>query len=654
MKLDDLQNRRDYDEDRHVYKKRRIRILIILGIGIALVTAFFLSLKGMLTTEVETKLLEYATQGAEYIKTSEAGKQFMQDTWENGTFTVIKGAKKPPYFHGNAYCFVTTTDGRILGSLSEDGKDILNSYAELAFNSAGVWKDSRFYEEVVEQKGIVELIKVYTGEKYYMAFLSPSWLEEGYLISIIPYEEIQREIHSVFQMAIIIVLFAGLAVILAFTYSVLHRNRIKKQLTDLGEVDYVTGLPGPVIHKRKVKEKLAKGKGCYAYVSFCIDNYDFIYELSGKQYCDKLLSQIAHNIQERLHEGELLTRFQNDEFGMLLEFPGELALRQRIIKLFKTASELLPEENNFCSIHFLSGVCIARKGLDIKELINSAKKARENSLSGYAATIEFFHPEEKKHPKSEEIENALSQNEFLVFLQPILSLQTGVMAGAEALVRWNHKENGLLTPNVFLPILEGSGAVTKLDFYVLEEVCEYLKAWIEKEKKVVPISINLSGKHLENENFNKELMEIVECYQIPHELLEFEFSESSVYANLDCLMITLESLREQGFLIAIDKFGAGFSSLQLLKKLPIDALKIDKKLIMDLDDSEFSNQDKTIVMHILSFAKERNLTVIAEGVETQKQQSALKEQEVELLQGYYYQKPMPAEEFELLLESTIE
>lgn len=339
---------------------------------------------------------------------------------------------------------------------------------------------------------------------------------------------------------------------------------------------------------------------------------------------------------------------------MLLEYQGELALRNRLVRLLKYAGDLPQEDNNFCSITFQCGVCELREGMEVKDIIRNARQVRNYGVNGYTANIEFYNEkeEEREEPKIEDITNALIQNEFLVFLQPILKLDTNEIAGAEALVRWNHKMNGILAPNVFLPMLEEDGSIVKLDMYVLEEVCEYLKDWMDKGRKVVPISVNLSGKNLNRADFLTELIGIVDYYKIPHELLELEFSEASVYKSMELMKITIQKLSDLGFHIAIDKFGAGFSSLQLLKELPIHVLKIDKKLIMDLEDSEFSNQENTIVMHILSFAKARNLTVVAKGVETKEQQNVLINQQFDMLQGFYYQKPMPSEQFEKLLDSS--
>lgn len=651
MNLGGLSNHRGYYDDNNTRNKRMIRIFVILGIGIISVVVFLMSLKGMLLSEAETKLLEYTKLSADYVKTSEAGKLFMDENWVTRELTMIPGAKNPSYFHGNAYSYVVTLDGDVIGALSEAGMSILTNYGNTVIDSVGTLSDPQFYQEVMDKKGLVDLIKLENGEKYYIAFTSPGWLEDGYMISIVPYLEIHQEILSVWKMAIVIVLFSFVAIILAFSYSILHRNRLRKQLTNMGDVDKITGLPSPLIHKKKVKEKITRGKVAYAYVSMVIEKYDIIYELSGKQYCEKLLKQISNKIQSKLFEGEHLTRYHDGEFGMLLEYQDELALRNRLVKLLKFVGDLPQEDNNFCLITFSCGVCEMREGMEVKDLIQNARKVRNSGGNSYTANIEFYNGKEEKseQPKIEDITNALIQNEFLVFLQPILNLDTNKIAGAEALVRWNHTVNGILTPNVFLPMLEEDGSIVKLDMYVLEEVCEYLKDWREKGRKVVPISVNLSGKNLKRPDFLTDLIGIVDYYKIPHELLELEFSEATLYESLELMKTTIQKLNDFGFHIAIDKFGALFSSLQLLNELPIHVLKIDKKLIMDLEDSEFLEKENTIVMHILSFAKSRNLTVVAEGVETKEQKNELINQQFDMMQGFYYQKPMPSEQFEQLL-----
>ncbi len=242
---------------------------------------------------------------------------------------------------------------------------------------------------------------------------------------------------------------------------------------------------------------------------------------------------------------------------------------------------------------------------------------------------------------------ALERNEFEVYMQPKVDLKTGEISGAEALVRWNHPELGLLNPIRFIPIFEKNGFITKLDKFVFDQVCLYLRSWLNLGYHVVPVSVNVSRIHFLNANFVHDYNKIKENYNIPDNLIEIEITESVVFSNEkeDEIFTVMRKFRNDGFDISMDDFGSGYSCLGLLKDMPIDTLKLDKIFLEHIED--YSSQ--IIVNNIVNMAKNLNLNVISEGVETDMQVDFLRDIGCDMAQGFIFEKPIPISEFNALI-----
>lgn len=242
---------------------------------------------------------------------------------------------------------------------------------------------------------------------------------------------------------------------------------------------------------------------------------------------------------------------------------------------------------------------------------------------------------------------ALEEKEFKVYLQPKVDLQTGVISGAEALVRWEHPEFGLLVPDRFIPIFEKNGFIVNLDKYVFEEVCLNISQWLKAGYDVVPVSVNVSRLHFLNSNFVSEYNKIKKKYMISDELIEIEITESVVFSNDNKEVFTvMRKFRDEGFEISMDDFGSGYSSLGLLKEMPIDTLKLDKMFLNDIE--EYNTQ--IIVGSIVNMAKNLNLNVVSEGVETLMQVDFLKDIGCDMAQGFVFARPKTIVEYEELIK----
>ncbi|MBR5090791.1 MAG: EAL domain-containing protein, partial [Ruminiclostridium sp.] len=245
---------------------------------------------------------------------------------------------------------------------------------------------------------------------------------------------------------------------------------------------------------------------------------------------------------------------------------------------------------------------------------------------------------------------ALKNSEFKVFFQPKVSVSQNRIVGAEALVRWIKPNGAVVTPDSFVPFLEKNGYIVKIDFFVYEEVCKYLRRRLDCGLEVLPISVNVSRIHMLKNDFIPHLVEIVHRYRIPTELIELELTESVFMANEENAVRTLGALREKGFKVSIDDFGSDYSSLSLLKRMPVDVLKIDKGFF---SGDHIEEKESILLSSVIDMANKMDIDIICEGIETEEQVDFLKNSKCDTAQGFFYAKPVPIADFEDMLENGI-
>jgi EAL domain-containing protein (putative c-di-GMP-specific phosphodiesterase class I) len=244
------------------------------------------------------------------------------------------------------------------------------------------------------------------------------------------------------------------------------------------------------------------------------------------------------------------------------------------------------------------------------------------------------------------VDTAIANDEFRVYLQPKFDCRKEVVEGSEALIRWDYKGKGLLPPYRFIPFFEKDGSIGKIDDIVLEKVCQAFVRWSSEGKPLYPVSVNLSRKRLYDPNIISHLVGIVDSYGVSHELIDFELTESATYDNKDYMLQVLTELRQLGFKISMDDFGTGYSSLSLLTEMPLDTLKIDKSFVDKIGTENERDQDVSVIRLIISLARDMGFVCLAEGAERKEQVDKLRELGCDVIQGYYYSRPIPLEEFE--------
>lgn len=422
-----------------------------------------------------------------------------------------------------------------------------------------------------------------------------------------------------------------------------------RKLISLIYLDTITGKTNWLKFKSDAAKLLKKRKkNEYALVSFDICKFRMYSDMYGSAEADKLIvrvSDICHNFIKKRHE--LATRHGGDTFSLLIEYTDFDMLKKRVEDLSDALSKV--QAKTATKYHF--GVYeIKDRTMAIDRINNLSGIAKDaGSNSSQMNGISYFDNEIHLRLVSErEIENtmeaALEKKEFIVYLQPKYNSQSEELSGAEALVRWLSEEKGLMSPAKFIPIFEKNGFITKLDDYMLNEICALQKRWSEEGKKLFPISVNISRAHFEKPDLAEHIRDIVKQYDIPFSCVEIELTESAFFDDKNLLIQTVKRLREYGFVVSMDDFGSGFSSLNSLKDIPLDVIKLDAGFFNIANDED--DRSSFIIEDTIAMAKHLRMQTVAEGIETRQQVDFLCSLGCDLIQGYYFARPMPIDEFE--------
>ncbi len=392
-----------------------------------------------------------------------------------------------------------------------------------------------------------------------------------------------------------------------------------------------------------------KGIQDFTFVHFDIKDFKAINIVYGHAVANYVLDRLVKHMNETdwIYYS---ARCDNDNFAMMIKDMPEEETRQKLLQFFDEIS-VLEEDKNY-RIYYRCGVVPMRNTLLLGDRVADAgKQVQRLGNKLYETEVLFYtdsmHDTLDWSTKTRYyLDTAIKQDEFLVYLQPKFDIKTEKLHGAEALIRWKYHGRELLSPARFIPIFETGGLISKLDDIVLKKVCSYLKKWREQGLELHPISVNLSRKSMGDHDLVEHLTAIVDGYGVDRSLIDFELTESAAYDNQDYMISVIKALKERGFKISIDDFGTGYSSLSLLTAMPIDTIKIDKSFVDRIGSSEEARKDCAVLKHIIAMVKDLNFTCLAEGAETKEQVELLREFGCEVVQGYYYSKPLPVEDYE--------
>ncbi len=383
-------------------------------------------------------------------------------------------------------------------------------------------------------------------------------------------------------------------------------------------------------------------------VSIDIENFKLFNEWYGHNEGDLLMVQIgAALLQAGERTGGTAGYFGQDDFCLLAPFDMEL-----IGTLYDDIASLVSSRGGNVGFLPAFGVCKVEKGYPTLDLLDRSFLAAQVAKSGYRNRVRIF--EKSMYLRTDEeyhvitkFFQALSQHEVVFYLQPQCRASSGKIVGAEALARWIKPDGTVIPPDEFIPILEKRGLISDLDMYIGEEVCRWQRGWIDSGHTPLPVSINVSVADILYTDLPKYFENLTDRYSLERKLIKIEITESSYISNTTLVRDTVHSLREKGFTVLMDDFGSGYSTLNMLKNLNIDIIKLDAQFLR-MDES---NEEKSIriLESVTNMTKTIGVPIIAEGVETEKQKDFLLDLGCRYIQGYYFYKPMPAADYERLI-----
>ena len=437
--------------------------------------------------------------------------------------------------------------------------------------------------------------------------------------------------------------------------SILMQRRMYKVIS----MDPVTGGYNWFYYKNHAEKRMNSfrtGDKTYAVIHFSYRKYRSYCTCHGVGDGEVLLQQMDQFLTGCMKKGELCAHNSEAEFALLIRCESREEAENRIKVWFNDIASIIPQ----CHMASSAGICMVdalnrigkfkrpgRRKVDVTQLYHNAGVAEDAILETEERHIRFFDDAMRaeqlwEHHVEENMEGALEKEEFQVYFQPKYDPITEELAGAEALVRWINEEDGFVSPGKFIPIFENNGFITTLDDYMISATARLQKKWLEEGKKVVPVSVNVSRAHFTSPDLAEHICKLVDQYQLPHKLLEIELTESAFFDDKTALLQTVNALQTYGFLVSMDDFGSGYSSLNSLKELPLDVLKLDAEFFRGKYERE---RGEIVVSEAIQLAKSLNMKIVAEGIEKKEQVDFLAKLGCDMIQGFYFAKPMPAEEY---------
>jgi diguanylate cyclase (GGDEF)-like protein/PAS domain S-box-containing protein len=438
------------------------------------------------------------------------------------------------------------------------------------------------------------------------------------------------------------------------------RKLAEERIQYLATHDGLTGLPNRIMFSQllNVAIQTAERYGrSFAVLFVDLDRFKFVNDTLGHEAGDKLLQQMSQRFKEAVRASDVVARLGGDEFVVLVQEVSEAAQVAAVArKLLSAALKPVVVFEQECRVTASVGISLyPADARDEQALMKNADVAMYHAKEEGKNNFQFY----SKDIKAQSLERlaleaalrrALERKEFSLHYQAKLDFHSGRISGVEALLRWQNPELGAIAPAQFIPLAEETGIIVPIGRWVLQEACAQNVAWQRQGLPALCVAVNLSARQFSDANFLSDVVAALEQSGMKPELLELELTESMVMRNPEQAAQLLAAVKRLGVRIAIDDFGVGYSSLAQIKRFPIDTLKVDRSFIRDLPENA---EDRAITQAIIAMGKSLSLSVVAEGVETQEQQNFLRSQACDAMQGYYFSKPLPQEDFAGLLREHV-
>jgi diguanylate cyclase (GGDEF)-like protein/PAS domain S-box-containing protein len=432
--------------------------------------------------------------------------------------------------------------------------------------------------------------------------------------------------------------------------------RYQQELEHQANHDTLTDLPNRNLLRDRIQQAMIfaeRYRHQVGVVFVDIDDFKLINDGMGHSAGDRLLQLAAERLTSYLRASDTVARVGGDEFVLVLQYPeGEPVIAQHLQRILERLAQPFQIDGREVYVTCSIGVSLfPQDGKDSEDLLRNADAAMYRAKEQGKNNFQFFTAElnarvNERLELSTELRRAMERDELLLYYQPQVDLVSGAVVGAEALLRWHHTVRGNVPPSKFIPVAEETGLINAIGEWVLRTACAQSRAWREAGFPPVTVAVNVSARQFRQTELAAALEAIIRGYLIEPSCLELELTESVFMHNPDEAAASLRRLKNLGLRLAIDDFGTGYSSLSYLKRFPIDKLKIDASFVRDLPESADS---AAIALAVISLGHSLGLRVIAEGVETREQAEFLREQGCDEVQGYFFGRPMPAEEFTVWL-----
>ena len=510
--------------------------------------------------------------------------------------------------------------------------------------------------DIANLQATVYTVKNEVNHENILICYNPLEINDWGVITFIPENQIAvdsyRYVIITFIISVLSISLFALITITAF----LSYKKNKRDMERIAFYDQITqGLNNEGFQLR-FKEIVAKARpNTYAIVLINIKNFKLINQKYGKDAGDRTLRHIHQTIQNSLRNNEFIGRATADRFFICLRDHVPEIIENRLKNMYNELNSFNMQRHTAYTLEFSCGVRIVEH--PHKEIILTQDHARlANDLAAQENKFCVFYKKAftdkllKEQEMDQLFEASLKNGDFKLYLQPKVHLETGVVCGAEALVRWIHPKKGVIFPSDFIPHFENNGKICQLDLYMFEKVCQLINRWQGQSRLLMPISVNLSRQHyFHNPEFLNTFAQMAADYGIPSGIIDFELTESIFFETekFNSVKKSLEEMHDLGFLCSLDDFGVGFSSLGLLKEFDIDTIKFDRQFFIDVS----TEKSKTILESLMGMSEKLGIKTVAEGIETHEQLSYLGETSCDMIQGYIFSMPLEVSEFEVWIDS---
>ncbi|MCG9084263.1 bifunctional diguanylate cyclase/phosphodiesterase [Laribacter hongkongensis] len=550
-----------------------------------------------------------------------------------------------PLFSSNGYIYIVDEKGYVVIHTSHNNcqKKSDNYFRDLHASGNPEQAEKIRSDITAKKSGLIET--TVSGVKIFSSYTPIDKARGWYLVVSVPVLTVSPNANIVIHLFYAILFFVTLISAISMVYFLIYKNRQQMQLEKIAFVDPVTD--GNTYSKflinaeNSIKEPDNKTRSI---IKVDIDNFKYINKFHGFDFGNTVLKYTYQKFANQLRQHEHIARISDDNYALLLEDISP----ERLSNLFD------PTSHKDASIYFSAGIYQVN---DPQENINTmldkaaiaAKKVKGLINKHYAFYTEQMEAASIHNEKlKSSIKTAFAADEFVAFYQPKVDISSNKITGCEALARWKKPDGKFISPGEFIPLCEQTGMIIELDMIIYEKSLKFLRNNLENNIPCVPVSINFSKLHLASEDFFQKIKEKLNKYEIPPKLIEIELTESALFSDFDIMCRFARQLQEHGFLVAMDDFGSGYSSLNMLKNMPIDILKIDKEF---LSSSADNTKRDIIFTGIAKMANSLGLSIVVEGVETADDVELMQKSGCHIAQGYYFSRPIPEDAFSSALRN---